>query len=227
MGTRRPDRQSIRLVLQKSRYKLTFQGIIMSKGTCIVLCVLISIFHGEASPMVGGPPSPKSPVKMARYILHNSEWTSMSTIAAREPIVGYPFVNVFSVSDGPVNNSTGVPMLYLTDMEISSADLRKDPRASLTMSLAQSDYCIKHFLDPESPLCAHVIYTGEIERITDSEELKFAHTALFSRHKQMNLWPAGHGWFYARLNIKKIYVLSFFGGVQDIDLDEYFSTDSF
>ena len=48
----------------------------------------------------------------------------MSTIAAREPIVGYPFVNVFSVSDGPVNNSTGVPMLYLTDMEISSADLR-------------------------------------------------------------------------------------------------------
>ena len=43
-----------------------------------------------------------SPLRMARYICHNSEWAAMATIAAREPIVGYPFANIFSVSDGPV-----------------------------------------------------------------------------------------------------------------------------
>ena len=39
---------------------------------------------------------------MARYICHQSEWAAMATLAARDPIVGFPFANIFSISDGPV-----------------------------------------------------------------------------------------------------------------------------
>ena len=76
-------------------------------------------------------------LRMARYVCHQSNWGAMATIAARTPIVGFPFANVFSLSDGPVEESTGTPYIYATPMEISFHDLRANPRASITMSLAQ------------------------------------------------------------------------------------------
>jgi len=196
----------------------------MSKAIQILFCVLVAVFCAEGSPLVQNPPNPFAVEKMARYIMHNVEWTSMSTISTHEPIVGYPFVNVFSVSDGPVDNSTGIPYFFITEMEISMQDLKKDPRASITMSLVQTGYCAEKGYDPESPLCAHVIYTGEIARIEDPVEAAFAKEALFSRHPQMSTWPADHGWYFARLNIENIYVLDFFGGIKTADLDEYYST---
>ena len=77
---------------------------------------------------------------MARYIAHESNWAALATIAAREPIVGYPFANIFSMSDGPVvrpyfvffflstwfldhilkDNSTGIPYFYISEWEISA-----------------------------------------------------------------------------------------------------------
>lgn len=48
----------------------------------------------------------------------------MATIATRSPISGYPFANVFSVSDGAdVASSTGVPYLFLTPLDMSVKDL--------------------------------------------------------------------------------------------------------
>jgi len=48
----------------------------------------------------------------------------MATISSRNPIVGYPFANIFSISDGPlIGKSTGVPYMYLTPLEISVQDL--------------------------------------------------------------------------------------------------------
>lgn len=52
------------------------------------------------------------------------DWTALATVSGRDPIVGYPFANIFSVSDGPVSKSTGIPYMYLTDMEISMQDLK-------------------------------------------------------------------------------------------------------
>ena len=59
------------------------------------------------------------PISATRWITHESEWVSMATIAKREPIVGYPFVNIFSLSDGPIDNSTGVPYMYVTEFDMS------------------------------------------------------------------------------------------------------------
>ena len=74
---------------------------------------------------------------MARYITHQSDWAAMATTSVREPIVGFPFANVFSVSDGPVDSSSGVPYFYISPWEISAQDLEEDNKASITMSLAQ------------------------------------------------------------------------------------------
>jgi len=110
-----------------------------------------------------GPPPHEAAARMARYVVHRSDWAAMATISARQPMVGSPFANVFSVSDGKnVKEASGVPYLFLTPLEMSVKDLHVDSRASLTMSLAQGAYCDSKKLDPEDPRCAHIILTGKI-----------------------------------------------------------------
>lgn len=174
------------------------------------------------------PPPHNQYAAVARYIMHVSNWASLATMSTHAGIEGYPFANVFSISDGLHDNSTGNPYFYLTSMELSVHDLEKDPRASLTATLAQSNYCKQEHLDPQDPLCAHVILTGEIVKIKEgSAEAAAAHEALFTRHPEMNQWPTDHGWFYARLAIRHIYLLDFFGGAKVIDPKDYFSASPY
>jgi len=97
--------------------------------------------------------------------MHRVNWVALSTESTHQGIEKYPFNNVFSMSDGIICNSTGVPYFYLTDMELSVKDLVVNPKASVTASLAQSEYCTQKNLDPEDPRCAHVILTGEIKKV--------------------------------------------------------------
>jgi len=175
--------------------------------------------------VVDDPPPFYESARMARWITHESEWVSMATIAKREPIVGYPFVNIFSLSDGPIDNSTGVPYMYVTEFDMSVEDIEDNNQVSITMTLAQGEYCEKYNLDPESPLCAHVIMTGEFVKVTPgSEEEDFARLALFSRHPAMENWPADHGWFFAKVDIQNIQLLAFFGGAVTVPVTDYYST---
>jgi len=43
-------------------------------------------------------------------------------------------------------------------------------QVSITMTLAQGEYCESNNLDPESPLCAHSIVTGELVKLTPGSE---------------------------------------------------------
>lgn len=61
--------------------------------------------------------------RVARFVAHQVDWASMATISTHKPVVGQPFSNVFSVSDGPRGSGSGVPYMYLTRMEISVQDL--------------------------------------------------------------------------------------------------------
>lgn len=61
--------------------------------------------------------------QVARFVAHQCDWASMATISTHKPVVGQPFSNAFSVSDGPEGSSSGVPYMYLTRMEISVQDL--------------------------------------------------------------------------------------------------------
>jgi len=169
------------------------------------------------------PPPHDQVARMARFIAHNSDWAALATIATREPIIGFPFANVLSISDGPVDNSTGVPYIYISPWEISARDLAHNNKASLTMSLAQSGYCAKMNFDPEDPRCAHVILTGEFIKLEpESEEEAFARNALFTRHPIMPDWPAGHHWFFAKIDIQNILILDWFGGAVTVPVQEYF-----
>jgi len=171
-----------------------------------------------------GPPPHDQTARMARYVCHQSNWGAMATISARTPIVGFPFANVFSLSDGPLGESTGTPYIYATPMEISFHDLRANPQASITMSLAQGNYCTEKHYDPMDPRCAHIILTGSMVSVPkDSEEGEFAKRALFSRHPVMPDWPKDHGWFFTKLNITNVIVLDFFGGAITVPLEEYFN----
>lgn len=62
--------------------------------------------------------------RMARFVVNRCDWASMATISTHEPVRGQPFSNAFSISDGPPDNGTGTPYLYLTHMEISVQDLQ-------------------------------------------------------------------------------------------------------
>lgn len=56
-------------------------------------------------------------------------------------IRGLPFGNIFSVSDGPLDNSTGVIYFYVTPMDNTVTDLKSNPYASLTFSEAEGEFC--------------------------------------------------------------------------------------
>ncbi|ENN82489.1 hypothetical protein YQE_01137 [Dendroctonus ponderosae] len=61
--------------------------------------------------------------KTARYIIHNADWVAVGTLSVREDMKGDPFVSLKSISDGPASNSSGIPYLYMTDMDITAIDI--------------------------------------------------------------------------------------------------------
>ncbi|XP_053702074.1 protein CREG1 [Synchiropus splendidus] len=164
--------------------------------------------------------------RVARYIAHQVDWGSLATISSRPPVVGQPFSNVFSISDGPPGTSSGVPYMYLTRMEISVQDLKVNPQASLSVSLAQTDYCRQQGYDPQSPLCCHIIFSGSVLEINGTEA-DFAKKALFTRHPEMIDWPSDHNWFFSKFNITQVWVLDYFGGVKMVSPVEYFQATPF
>ncbi|XP_027744106.1 protein CREG1 isoform X1 [Empidonax traillii] len=173
---------------------------------------------------VGAIPPPEDAARMARFVLHSCDWGALATLSAQEGLRGRPFANIFSLSDGPPGpfGGSGVPYLYLTDMEISVQDLEVNSNASLTVSLAQTPYCRRHRYDPQNPLCAHIIFVGSIVKVNDSEAV-LAKKALFSRHPEMESWPKDHNWFFAKFNITNIWVLDYFGGLKIVTPEEYYS----
>ncbi|KAG5833389.1 hypothetical protein ANANG_G00275410 [Anguilla anguilla] len=160
--------------------------------------------------------------RVARFVVNQCDWASMATISTRDPVKGLPFSNAFSVSDGPVGYGTGVPYMYLTHLEISVQDLQVNPLASLSMSLAQTDFCKTQGYDPQSPLCAHVIFTGTVLEVNGTEA-DVAKKSLFGRHPEMVDWPADHDWFFAKLNITQVWVLDYFGGAKTVTPEDYFN----
>ena len=105
----------------------------------VLLSALALCTSGASLDRNHSPPPHDEVAAFARYLVHDSSWTAMATLANRDPINDYPFANIFSVSDGPVDSSTGVPYMYLMPLELSAIDLEKNDKASLTMTMAQVD----------------------------------------------------------------------------------------
>ena len=84
---------------------------------------------------------------------------------------GTAFGNVQSFVDGTVQNSTGTPYFYVSELDASQQDIAKNPRASFTVSEVSIGYCAQKGWDPEDPRCAKVVLSGKIVTVTDKEEL--------------------------------------------------------
>ncbi|XP_061548051.1 protein CREG2 [Phycodurus eques] len=173
-----------------------------------------------------GPPPHRETAKTARYIAHSSDWGFLATISSQVKIKRLPFGNIFSTSDGPPDNSTGVIYFYVTPMDNTVSDLKIDPYASLTFSEAEGDFCRQMVYDPEDPRCARLTLTGEMVEVAP-EELAFAEAAMFSRHPVMAKWPVGHKWFFMKLEPIQVWLQDWTGGTALIPLEDYFKASPF
>uniref|UniRef100_A0A3P8SAQ1 Cellular repressor of E1A-stimulated genes 2 n=1 Tax=Amphiprion percula TaxID=161767 RepID=A0A3P8SAQ1_AMPPE len=174
----------------------------------------------------GSPPPHQETARTARYIAHYSDWGHLATISTLDKIKGLPFGNIFSVSDGPLDNSTGVIYFYVTPMDNTVSDLKSNPYASLTFSEAEGEFCRQMAYDPEDPRCARLTLTGKMVEVAP-EELTFAKEAMFSRHPVMAKWPVGHKWFFMKLELIQVWLQDWFGGVSLIPLEDYFKATPF
>nr|XP_021394166.1 protein CREG2 isoform X2 [Lonchura striata domestica] len=77
----------------------------------------------------------------ARFLARHSAWGFVATRAARGKIQGMPYGNCLLLSDGPINNSTGIPFFYVTPKDNTVTDLLKNPMASLTLPEADGNFC--------------------------------------------------------------------------------------
>ncbi|ENN82490.1 protein CREG1 [Dendroctonus ponderosae] len=162
--------------------------------------------------------------KTARYIIHNADWVAVGTLSVREDMKGDPFVSLKSISDGPASNSSGIPYLYMTDMDITAIDILANNKVTILASLAQSNYCQEKSYDPQDPRCAKVMLSGTVEKVNKStEEHEFAKKALFERHPPMKYWPANHGFYVAKVKPTQILLLNNFGGLVTVNVQDYLS----
>ncbi|XP_077783726.1 protein CREG2 [Podarcis muralis] len=159
--------------------------------------------------------------RAARFLIHSSSWGFLATRSAQEKIRGAPFGNCLSISDGPTDNSTGIPFFYVTPKDNTVADLMKNSVASLTLPEAEGDICRKTIVDPDDPRCVRLILTGQMVTVP-LEEMEFAKQALFSRHPAMRKWPRNYEWFFMKMNIEHVWLQNWYGGIAAIAVEEYF-----
>ncbi|XP_046476881.1 protein CREG1 [Neodiprion pinetum] len=172
------------------------------------------------------PPPIDEAARMARYIVNQNNWTSIATLSSIPKVRSYPFVNVVSYADGPLLNGTGMPYIFITPLDYTAQDLAKDSRATLSMTLAEGEYCAKKLYDPMDPRCARVYLTGKIKAVkNNTAEYDVAKNAVFTRHPWLAHMPADHHFFFAKLKIVQIALLDTFGGPKYISLKDYFTAN--
>lgn len=89
-----------------------------SVATKAIVCVALSIVSVTA--FKDEMPEPSDFAKTARLLVHQSNWTAISTISTIPEINGYPMVNVRSIADSAAGaKSTGHIYLMLTEIGIT------------------------------------------------------------------------------------------------------------
>nr|XP_035932644.1 protein CREG1 isoform X1 [Halichoerus grypus] len=123
--------------------------------------------HGDWAAAELLPPLPprEDAARVARFVTHVCDWGALATLSTDPAVRGWAFADVLSLSDGPPGAGSGVPYFYLSPLQQSVGNLQENPHATLTMSLAQTNFCRKQGFDPQSPLCAHIILSGTVTKV--------------------------------------------------------------
>jgi len=164
---------------------------------------------------------------VARYVVHKSEWASMSTISTLKSISGFPMVNIISVADSAKDEpSTGNIYFYLTNLDFTGQDLMKNNKLTVMFSNDQDLSCSSKGIDPMEPTCARIMISGSATELDDnSEESQFAHSAFLSRHPAAANWIRTHNFYMCKLDILQIVVLDWYGGPHYVKREDYYNAN--
>ncbi|KAH0568925.1 protein CREG1 [Cotesia glomerata] len=181
-------------------------------------------FDAYSAKDISDLPPEDHPALVGRYVVNQSNWTSVATISRQQGIASFPFANVVALSDGPRGNGSGVPYMFLTPLDFTSKDLKEDARATLMVTLAQGSYCIHKEMEPIDPRCARTILSGKVQAIDHkSPEYVVAQDAIYGRHPSLKYMPRDHEFYFAKLKIFFIAVLDTFGGAKFVSVKDYFN----
>jgi len=170
------------------------------------------------------PPPRTEYAKVARYIVHKSEWTAMGTVSTLKSIEGYPMVNIISVADSPRDaKSTGHIYFLLTDLDFTAQDLRANNKLTTLFSNDQDLECTKQNVDPMEPVCGRIMISGQINRLEEgTEAYAVANKAFVSRHPASKNWVRAHEFYLCELDIQQIAVLNYYGGPHYVTAEDYY-----
>eukprot|EP00891_Asterochloris_glomerata_P008141 jgi/Astpho2/8141/gw1.00120.185.1_t len=142
---------------------------------------------------------------MARWLVHKCTWGTVATLHR-----GTPFANVVSFSDGPLDNSTGRLLFYLTTLRhrcrAAVAKQVSSTPVPWHLQATQGAHLQVAAADPEDPACAKLSVSGKLEPVKE-DALQEAQNLLFSRHEAMRSWPTGHHFAVYELHIKELRLL--------------------
>ncbi|KAL6748235.1 pyridoxamine 5'-phosphate oxidase-domain-containing protein [Haematococcus lacustris] len=117
---------------------------------------------------------------------------------------------------------TGRLFFYMTSMDFSCANVLASPASAFTVTESQlPGGC--HGTDPEDPTCAKVTLVGHTVALEEEAERQLAQAALFSRHPDMQSWPADHHWQFFELKVTEARLLDWYGGLHVIPAAQYYS----
>ena len=177
------------------------------------------------------PPAWEDYAARARWIVHHSLFTSVSTRTDDDTTFG----NIRSITDGEtLAKSTGLPKFYLPDVDPTAVDIQNENKLVLTFSEAALAQLVND--DGETcsgqmagmPTCAQLSLYGKAIPNEDTDVLEH-----FGSYHPLAPWLAEGGSHmsgnYYTLEIEKIVLLDYFGGPKEVDVQEYldyaFSSD--
>lgn len=199
-------------------------GSVLNRAQALSNSIDISM---RTNRFIDEPPNRKEYAKVARYIVHKSQWTSMGTLSTLNSISGYPMVNIISVADSPRDaKSTGHIYFLLTDLDFTGQDLSVDNKLTALFSNDQDLECTNQNVDPMEPICGRVMISGQMKRLpSDTKAYQVANEAFLSRHPAANNWIRAHDFYLCELDIQQIAVLNYYGGPHYVTPEDYYKAD--
>ncbi|KAL2523383.1 Pyridoxamine 5'-phosphate oxidase family protein [Forsythia ovata] len=188
------------------------------KGVLIYI-VLSSLFLStlsqESVPTPRPPPNPQDAAASARYLIAQSLWGVLSTLAY--DMGGAPFGNAVSFADGGI----GDPYFYLTFIDPTTANYSlKDQRSSFTVSQHPLQTCGVN--DTQLPSCARVTLTGKLIMVDEnSDEAGIGKRALFGRHPHFAGLPRSLNFNVFKLQVESVFIINIFKPPRFPKVDDY------
>jgi len=167
----------------------------------------------------------------ARWIVHNSLWTTVSTISSSSSSeddshdTAVAFGNIRSIVDGSdPTRSTGKPIFYLPTPDPTSKDISQNSEIALTFSEAafgiEKSDCGN---DPSSLECGQVILRGKAVKVEDEDDIMNAFAAMHPLAPWLSSGDGSHtgGDYYTIGDLEQVTLVFHFGSSTDIKPEDY------